>query len=237
MKPDSNPSAGVADPGPKSPGGLLHPSKRVLEPEERIAEVLFGLIMVLTFTGSLSVAEAGRNDVRLMLIGALGCNLAWGLIDGVLYLMGCLAEKGRDLRIYRAVMTARDPGTAQQLIANALPPIVAAALSPTDFETLQERLRQSPLPPGKPRLNASDWRGAVGVFLLVFFSTFPVAVPFVFVQDASLAMRVSNAIAVAMLFFTGAAYARCVGRSPWLMGISMVILGAVLVAVTMALGG
>ena len=72
-------------------------SKRVLEPIERISEVLFGLIMVLTFTGSLSVAEAGRDDVRTMLIGALGCNLAWGIIDGVLYLMGCLAEKGRDL--------------------------------------------------------------------------------------------------------------------------------------------
>jgi len=52
--------------------------KRVLEPNERISEVLFGLIMVLTFTGSLSVAESGRDDVRAMLIGALGCNLAWG---------------------------------------------------------------------------------------------------------------------------------------------------------------
>ena len=42
-------------------------SKRVLEPIERIAEVLFGIIMVLTFTGSLSVAEAaepGRTTVR-----------------------------------------------------------------------------------------------------------------------------------------------------------------------------
>ena len=72
-------------------------SKRVLDPIDRVSEVLFGLIMVLTFTGSLSVAEAGRDDVRAMLIGALGCNLAWGIIDGILYLMGCLAEKGQGL--------------------------------------------------------------------------------------------------------------------------------------------
>ena len=52
--------------------------------------------MVLTFTGSLSVAEAGRDDVRTMLIGALGCNLAWGIIDGVLYLMGCLGKRAED---------------------------------------------------------------------------------------------------------------------------------------------
>ena len=58
---------------------------RVVDPPQRVAEVLFGLIMVLTFTCSLSIAEAGRDDVRTMLIGALGCNLAWGIIDGVFY--------------------------------------------------------------------------------------------------------------------------------------------------------
>ena len=69
-------------------------SKRVLEPIERVSEVLFGLIMVLTFTGSLSVAEAGREDVRTMLIGALGCNLAWGIIDAAAVPDGQPRRKG-----------------------------------------------------------------------------------------------------------------------------------------------
>src|SRR5215813_12493400 len=90
-------------------------SKRVLEPVERISEVLFGLIMVLTFTGSLSVANAGRDNIRTMLIGALGCNLAWGIIDGVLYLMSSLAEKGRNRTTLRAVRTV-DPEKARRLI-------------------------------------------------------------------------------------------------------------------------
>src|SRR5947199_2032893 len=107
-------------------------SKRVLEPIDRVSEVLFGLIMVLTFTGSLSVAEAGRDDVRTMLIGALGCNLAWGVIDGVLYLMGCLAEKGRGLQAFRAVRKASDPRQAQRLIADALPPVVAPVVEPVE---------------------------------------------------------------------------------------------------------
>src|SRR5258707_14726199 len=109
-------------------------SKRLLEPHERISEVLFGLIMVLTFTGSLSIAEAGRDDVRTMLIGALGCNLAWGIIDGVLYLMGCLAEKGRGLLTFRAVRKAADPKEAQRLIADALPSVVAAGFGPVEME-------------------------------------------------------------------------------------------------------
>ena len=212
-------------------------SKRVLEPNERIAEVLFGLIMVLTFTGSLSVAEAGRNDVRTMLIGALGCNLAWGIIDGVLYLMGCLAEKGRNLMTYRAVRHTSDPKQAQRLIEEALPSFVASVMQSTELEAIQLRLRKLPEPHHRARLSGSDWRRAVGVFLFVFLSTFPVVVPFIFMQSASTAMRVSNAIAIGMLFLAGVAYGRCVGRSPWAVGLSMVVLGGVLVAITMALGG
>ena len=80
---------------------------RVLEPIDRVSEVLFGLIMVLTFTGSLSVAEAGRDDVRAMLVGALGCNVAWGVIDAMLYPIGGLADKGRGLMTFRAVREHR----------------------------------------------------------------------------------------------------------------------------------
>src|SRR6058998_2791795 len=103
-------------------------SKRVLEPHERISEVLFGLIMVLTFTGSLSVAEAGRENIRTMLIGALGCNLAWGIIDGVLYMMGCVADRGRGLLMFHAVRKATDPKEARRIIADVLPSLVAGIL-------------------------------------------------------------------------------------------------------------
>ena len=104
-------------------------SKHVLEPYDRISEVLFGLIMVLTFTGSLSVAESGRADVRLMLIGALGCNIAWGIIDAILYLMGQMAEHGRGLRAWRALRRAKDAEAAYRVIARTMPPVVAETLS------------------------------------------------------------------------------------------------------------
>jgi len=212
-------------------------SKRVLEPVERISEVLFGLIMVLTFTGSLSIAESGRDDVRAMLIGALGCNIAWGIIDGVLYLMGCLAEKGRNLQMYRAVRQAGNPRQARQLIADALPSVLASVLQPAELDAMHERLKKLPEPAERAQLSGSDWRGAAGVFLLVFLSTFPVTVPFIFMDGLFAAMRASNVIAVGMLFLTGFAYGRQVGRSPWGFGISMVALGSILVALTMALGG
>jgi VIT family len=219
------------------PDDPVRSSKRLLEPSDRIAEVLFGLIMVLTFTGSLSVAEADRAEVRTMLIGALGCNLAWGIIDAVLYLMGSLSEKGTGLLTFRAVRTATDPNQAHRLIADALPSAVASVLDPAELETIYQRLKQLPEPPGRARLHKDDWLGGLGVFLLVFASTFPVALPFIFMHEAGPALRLSNAIAIALLFILGYAFGRRATHNPWLMGISMVALGAFLVGMTMALGG
>jgi len=210
--------------------------KRALEPIDRLSEVLFGLIMVLSFTGSLSVAEAGREDVRTMLVGALGCNLAWGLIDAVFYLMGCLAEKSRGLSTVRAVREATDPERAQRLIADALP-LVGSVLGLADFEAMRLRLRQLPEPPRRARLGKDDWRGALGVFLLVFLSTFPVTIPFIVMSDAVRALRFSNAIAVVLLFTAGYAFGRLTGRRPAWVGAAIVVFGSILVGLTIALGG
>ena len=213
-------------------------SQRLLDGDLRRAEILFGLIMVLTFTCSLGVAGAGREDVRVMLIGALGCNLAWGIIDGVFYLMNSLAEKGGGLLKLQAVRRAEDPGLAQQLIADSLPAVVASVMEPAELETLRQRLRQLPEPGRNATgLDRKDWLSALAVALLVFLTTFPVALPFLFMQEATTALRVSNAIAIAMLFIIGWLYGRGIGRSPWLFGVSMVLLGAALVAIAIALGG
>ena len=223
-----------------TPQGAAAPraeSRRVLEPSERIAEVLFGLIMVLTFTGSLSVAEAGREDVRTMLIGALGCNIAWGIIDGILYLMDCLSERGRDVRALWAVRKAADPAEAHRIIAEALPPMVAATLGPAEYESTRQKLVQLPDPPTRPWLSKQEWLGGLSVFLWVLVTTFPVAIPFIFMSDVGRAMRVSNAIAVALLFLAGYAFGRITQYHPWLTGVVMVALGTALVAVTIALGG
>jgi VIT1/CCC1 family predicted Fe2+/Mn2+ transporter len=203
-----------------------------------VSEVFFGLIMVLTFTGSLSVAEAGRDDVRAMLIGALGCNLAWGIIDAILYLMGRLAEKGRNIAALRAVRGASDPSVAQRLIAEELPPLVAGVLQPAQLDVVRLRLIALPEPPARATLEKDDWLGAAGSFLLVFLTTFPVAIPFMIMPHASSALRVSNAIAIAMLFMLGYMSGRRAGRRrPWMVGIFMVVIGAVFVTLTVALGG
>jgi len=222
---------------PRLRADSAHETRRVLEPDERVAEVLFGLIMVLTFTGTLSVAEAGRDEVRTMIIGALGCNFAWGVIDGVLYIMGSLAERGRRVRTLRALKAAADERAAERILVRALPPVVASVLEPSELVALCRRLRTLADPPNAEGVERNDVLGALAVFLLVFFSTLPVALPFLLVQHVPSAMRVSNAIALVLLFVAGVAYARVVGRAAWVFGFGMVALGCLLVALTIALGG
>lgn len=212
-------------------------SNRFLDPIDRISEVLFGLIMVLTSTGTLSVLTAGRAEVKTMIMSALACNLAWGVIDAGMYLMGSLEERGRSLLTLRTVRQSTNPDAAKRAIADALPDLLASALSQDDLESVRRKLLQLPEPRWRPHLTKDDCLGALGVCLLVFISTLPIVIPFLFVSDTRSALRISNAVAIVMLFLCGYSFAQCTGLRPWFTGLAMVAVGAALVTVAVALGG
>ena len=151
---------------------------RLLEPLDRISEVLFGLIMVITVTCSFSVVEADRRNMRSMLLGALGCNLAWGMIDAVFYLLQRFGEQGRGIVALQALRKTTDKEQAREIISEALPTFLTSVLSSAEFEGIWQRLVVLADPPKRPRFSKDDWLAAVGIFLLVFLSTFPVVMPF-----------------------------------------------------------
>jgi len=213
------------------------PLARVLDPMERISETLFGLIMVLTFICSLGVATSGNIKIQTMLIGALGCNLAWGIVDGGLYLLARINQRGGNILTLRAIRQAPDPEIARRVIADALPPELASILPTEQLELMRRKLQQLPEPCERPRLTKRDWIGALGLCLLSFASTFPVVIPFIFLSDAKLALRVSYAVAIIMLFLCGCAFGYRSGLRPWAAGLAMVAFGSALVGVTIALGG
>lgn len=167
------------------------PVRRVLDPVDRAAEILFGLIMVMTFTGSLGIAQAGRADVKAMLVGALSCNLAWGTIDAVMFLMSSTAERRLSKKTVEAVQTAPSPSIGRSVIASSLPPLVLPALSATDLDRIRLHLMNLPTDKMRVRVQAQDFVGALAVFLLVFLLSFPVVAPFLFISDPTNALRVS----------------------------------------------
>ena len=201
-----------------------------------MSEVIFGLIMALTFTGTLSVATADRNEVREMLIGALGCNIAWGMVDAVMFLLATMTERRRNLALLREVRSRPGADRAQQLIADALPPVIASTMEPQELDVIRARLERLP-DPGAVSLSVGDFRAALTVFLLVFVATLPVAIPFAVFHDAHRALRVSNGIALVMLFAGGYYLGRHAEAHPLRTGAATLAVGVGLVWATIALGG
>jgi VIT1/CCC1 family predicted Fe2+/Mn2+ transporter len=210
---------------------------RVLDPIERVSEIIFGLIMALSFTGTLSAATAGREEIRTVMFAALGCNLAWGLVDAVMYLVALMTERTRNLTLLRRVRSAAAPREAHAIIADVMPGRLGSVITAEALEDMRRRLAALPEPPTRGRLGRDDFVGALGVFLIVVLSTFPVVVPFMLFSETLLAMRVSNAVALATLFACGFMLGRYAGGIPWRSGFAMAAIGAVLVAATIALGG
>lgn len=209
--------------------------KAVLDPIERVSEVVFGVLMALSFTGALSVATAGQEQVRTMMLTALGCNLAWGLTDAVMYLVGTVVERRRKLALLRQLDETKDRDEAHRLIAGELPERLVAGAGPAALEAIRLQLIAAPIPRGG--LGPEDYAAAAGVFVLVILATFPVVIPFVFLSETALALRISNGLAVATLFVGGFVLGRRAKASPWGFGLAMAAIGTALVAAIVALGG
>jgi hypothetical protein len=209
--------------------------ERVLDPVDRISEVLFGLIMVLTFTCTLSAGSADEAEVHTLVLSAIGCNAAWGLVDGVMFMTMGLIERAHGARTLRSIRAAA-PEAARTAITDAFPAFVAKAFDDSDLDWLRTQLAELPDPP-EAKLTRNDWLAAGGVALLVFGSTFPVVIPFAFIDDAVTALRASNIVALVMLFTCGTALGRHAGSRPYRTGLMMTALGVALVTVTIALGG
>ncbi len=212
-----------------------------LDPGDALAEVLFGLIMALTWTvGSRLVMHEEGLDVRGLVLSTLGCNVAWGIIDAVLRILGTTFFRSRRLHLFRQIRSARDEGTALAVIRNEFPTEgTALAVDSADAEALYRSLltlaiRSEPL---RISLTRSDLRAAVAVFFLVSATAIPAVIPFFLIDDADRALRVSNLLLIGLLFFTGYAWARFSGGRPLYAGVTMTCLGLVMVGIAVALGG
>jgi VIT1/CCC1 family predicted Fe2+/Mn2+ transporter len=196
--------------------------------------------MVLTFT--LGAKLLGPEELvagRELLVAAIGCNIAWGIIDGFLFLLGRVFERRRlaSLRAQLAALGDREAGLDQlrRELSNDL----------ADIGDVNERDRfyasivaaaKHPVPM-KVRITGEDLRGAVLVFFLVVLTAIPAAIPFLIIDDPYVALRVSNAVLALLLFVTGYWWGRHIGASPLLAGGLIMSIGVVLVLIAIPLGG
>ncbi len=214
--------------------------ERYLDPASRLGEVLFGLIMVLgaTLTAGLSVAD-GAKGVRELLQAALGCNVAWGIIDGIMYVMNCMTLRAEKARLIEGIQRAPDTRAALEIVRSDIEPRFETLTGPEQRDALcrsiLEYLAQSDAP--RTSVTKEDLYGAVACFWLVFLSCLPAAAPFLIFSEPTRALRVSNFLLIAMLFIAGQKWAEYVHTNRLVTGLVMVAIGLALVGVAVLLGG
>ncbi|BDB24764.1 membrane protein [Cupriavidus sp. P-10] len=210
---------------------------RLLDTVDRVCEVCFGLFMALTFVGAVSAIDAPADAPRTMFYTALGCNLAWGLADAVMYLVRTLTERGRRLSLIKAVSNASDPADAIGRLRDALSPALRTLVDDAELESIRSRIARNTNVAGRPTLGPEDFLAAAGIFLLVVIATFPVALPFIVFADLSTALLVSRVLTILMLFGAGIALGRHAGFGGWIAGVVMTLVGIALTMAIIALGG
>jgi len=214
--------------------------QRHLDPASRLSEVLFGLIMVLgmTLTAGLS-ATGGAAGVYQLLQTALGCNIAWGIIDGIMYVMNCVTERVEKAHLIEAIQRAPDARTALGIVRDKIEPQFETLTRPAHREefsrSILEYLADSEAP--TTSITKEDLYGAVACFGEVFLSCLPVALPFVIFSEPTLALRVSNFLLIGMLYLVGHKWAVYAHTNHLVTGLTMVAIGLVLVGVAILLGG
>jgi hypothetical protein len=210
-----------------------------LDPVDSLAEILFGLIMVLTFTLAAGfVAGEGAAGVRDLLIATLGCNIAWGIIDGAMHIITALMQRGHRMRFIAAIQSAPDHATKRRLVAAEMEESLGAHITESEREAIHQTIvsMASHARPGDLRVTREDWMGALNCFLLVVLTTLPAAAPFLIIRDdPNKALRWSNFLLAAMLFVVGYLWARFAGLRPWLSAFVFLIISLLLVGVAIGL--
>lgn len=215
---------------------MVERARPVLNPIDRMSEIVFGLLMALSFTGTMSAAVAEGDQVGGVLVAALGCNVAWGIVDGVMFVLAVVVERARKRHLMTSIR--KDPlPEARRVFLEHLPDEIGSSLDNKQIETLFSRIRAKPEAQSGTVVTPGDFKAAVLIFILVVASTLPPSIPFLFIDELHMAMRVSNATSLVMLFIIGAQIGRYTGRKPWPMALAMASIGSVLVLVTIAFGG
>lgn len=221
---------------------------RLLDPIDRLVEGIYSVLIVLTFTlaagavrtqGGQLVLEDWDSVLQLFLAAA-GCAIAWGLIDGGMYVLTCAFERGKDRRLYRLIANEPSQEAGIALLADELDDELGSLASESErnqiYCALYDRLRMAP--PPRSGFKKEDLGGGLATFLVAAGAAIPVLLPLLLVPgNVTFRVRASNLVAFAMLFIMGYGWGQYAGGKPLFYGLMLLILGVSMVFIAIPLGG
>jgi VIT1/CCC1 family predicted Fe2+/Mn2+ transporter len=220
----------------------------LLDPIDLLAEVIFSVLIVLTFTLWFGVFKLGANPGKVIsvesmneyILAAFGATLAWGMIDGIAYLLLSVLARGERHLLVTEIQAAETDQEAVDVIAgefdHILEPITGEGQRQALYADMLEHLRDSQ--PRRVGFQREDLAGALGSVLVAVLAVLPAFVPLVLLrQQPVLAVRLSNIVSFIVLFIAGYQWGRYTGANPWKTGLLLLGAGAIMVAIAISLGG
>jgi VIT1/CCC1 family predicted Fe2+/Mn2+ transporter len=207
------------------------------DPFDRLSEVAFGVIMALTIISVIPTAADGAGRQQLVL-AALGCNLAWGIVDALMTLVGMRVDREHRHAGLRILRQSKDEQSFRDGLREFLPDRVVDHMQANDVQRMRQNLLKSLLGTGDtPKLGREHWLAWLVLACHTFVATFPIILPLLLIHDDLLALRLAQGTGLVLLFGLGWLLARWAGGRPWQGAVGFAALGVAMTGICLALGG
>ncbi len=221
--------------------------KRYLDPVDMLVEAIYAVLIVMTFTMAVRLFKpdiAAHPDVaefivESLFVAALGCAIAWALIDGVIYILTSLAERGQVRRVVRRSQAAENPAQAVAEVAEMLDACIGQVTTEVERNAFAKGIvsNLAGRHPTESWVERDDITGALALSSVAVISALPVVLPLLLVSDPFIALRISNLVAVAYLYLMGYWWGKYAGARPVRVGAMLAFTGTALTLIAIPLGG
>jgi VIT1/CCC1 family predicted Fe2+/Mn2+ transporter len=243
-----HPSRHRAKPARLAPAQPQSVFDKLLDPIDELSQAIYSILILLTFTLAFRIfklqmgpgVHAQNEQVSELLLAAIGATIAWGVIDGMMYVLTSVFERRDKQRLLMQVQRAETDDEGIEVIAGEFDFVLETMTTEGKrrelYADVLDHLRESqPQPTG---LKREDLSGGLGILLVSIVAVLPSLLPFVLISfDASLALRVSNVVSFAVLFACGWQWGRRTQSNPWVTGLMLMLAGAAMVLIAIPLGG
>ncbi len=169
------------------------------------SEPMFGVIMVVCFTSVLrAYPNLAEKVIGTVLLSALFCCIAWGLVDGIFYAWEAHYELDKKKKLQARVRAASDPEKTRELVEDDLGDSIVDFMDEADkeqiYQIIEKKVHKVDL--GGVSIK-EDVTTVLIAFGLVVGSSIIVMLPFLLFSPVMTALKISNVTGIFLLFFMG----------------------------------
>lgn len=209
-----------------------------LDPASSLVEVLVAIVIALGVISAARIGAFGDIAPGETIAVVLACAVAWGAIDGGLYLVATKMDNGRLDRL--GLELRQQPELTDEERRSKVAEVFdgVAAAGPAELVAPAYDHLAAAMSVARPprRLSRDDVRGALLIVGWVLLVTAIVVIPLTLPLPPAVAYTSALVVGMVLLFVAGRVWARHTLYRPFRVGLGLAAIGGVMIVLTIALG-